>query len=66
MDLLQVGGSIIAGLSDRSAVLVPTADYSLSENANVTIFGNIYVGEAGSSFSSEAGSGGIVRLRVYF
>ena len=65
-DLLQVGGSVIACLNDASVVAVPTVIYSMFENLDLTLFGNIYVGEEGSNYSSELGSGGILRIRVYF
>ena len=65
-DLLQAGGSLIACLNDGSVVVVPTVIYSMFENLDLTLFGNIYMGEEGTNYSSELGSGGIVRMRLYF
>ncbi len=65
-DLLSVGGSVAASLSDGSLVMVPTVEYSLSDDVMLTFFGSAYFGETGSMYSKYLGSGGLVRVRAYF
>jgi len=65
-DLMLVGGSVLASLSDRSVALVPTVEWSLFENVDLTCILNLYVGRDGSAYSSKLGNGGFIRCRVYF
>ncbi len=65
-DLLSVGSSFIVSISDKSAAIVPTIEYSLFENIDLTLIANFYTGEEGTAFSSSLGNGGFVRARVYF
>ncbi|KPJ49749.1 hypothetical protein AMJ40_04885 [candidate division TA06 bacterium DG_26] len=65
-DLLVVGGSVLASVSDRSAVLVPTVEYSLFENVDLVFMLNLYVGDDGKAYGSQMGNGGFIRCRVYF
>lgn len=65
-DLLTIGASTIVSATDGSAAFVPTVDYSLFENIDLTFMGNVYVGEEGKTFSSSLGNGGFLRAQVYF
>ncbi len=65
-DLLTIGASTIVSATDGSAAFVPTVDYSLFENIDLTLMGNVYVGEEGKTFSSSLGNGGFLRAQVYF
>jgi hypothetical protein len=65
-DLLSVGSSFIMSVSDRSAAIVPTIDYSLFENVDLMFITNFYTGEEGTAFSSSLGNGGFLRACVYF
>ncbi len=65
-DLLTVGGSVICCLNDGSFALVPQLIYNFEENIDITLFGNFYIGSEGKSFSSDLGSGGLLRFRYYF
>jgi hypothetical protein len=65
-DLLNVGGSIIGSLNDGSLALVPTLEYNIDTNLDLTFFGNFYLGDEGTAFSSSLGQGGLLRLRYYF
>ncbi len=65
-DLLTVSGSVITSLNDGSVVLIPTAEYNFSDNLDMTLMGNIYIGSEGKAYSDKLGSGGMVRLRLYF
>jgi hypothetical protein len=65
-DLLSVGGSILTSLSDGSVALVPTLEYNMDTNLDLTFFGNFYLGAEGTAFSSGLGQGFLLRLRYYF
>ncbi len=65
-DLLTVRGTVITSLNDRSMVLVPAADYNFSDNLDFTLMGNIYVGSEGKAYSAKLGSGGLIRVRLFF
>lgn len=65
-DLLSIGLSTIYGLSDNSFALVPTLNYSLSDNVEIFAYLNLNFGSEGKVFSREMGNGGLIRVRVYF
>jgi len=65
-DFLSLGLQTIHSLSDRSFALVPTLNYSLSENVDVMAYVNVNVGKKGQLFSKIIGDGGLLRARVYF
>jgi len=65
-DLLSVGISTIYSISDNSFALVPTLNYSLSDNVEVFAYLNINFGKEGKVFAKNMGSGGVIRARVYF
>ncbi len=65
-DLLSVGISTIYSISDNSFALVPTLNYSLSDNVEVFAYLNINFGREGKVFGKNMGNGGIIRARVYF
>ncbi len=65
-DLIMIGSSLIFSVSDQSVALVPTVNYSLFENVDLTVMLNLYVGEQGKVFSSALGNGGFIRAQVYF
>ncbi|MFC1852719.1 hypothetical protein ACFL27_21170, partial [candidate division CSSED10-310 bacterium] len=65
-DLLTVGTSVITSLDDQSLVLVPTINYNLDDNCDLSIFGNFYAGQEGKTYSPLLGQGGLIRLRYYF
>jgi hypothetical protein len=65
-DMLTVGGSAILSVSDMSAAIIPMLQYSLFHNIELTLMGNIYVGEEGTAYSSSLGNGGFIRASVYF
>ncbi|MBA7698722.1 hypothetical protein ES703_107404 [subsurface metagenome] len=65
-DLINIGGSIIVCVSDKSVAFVPTINYSLFENVDLMLIGNFYVGDEGKTFSSSLGNGGFFRATVYF
>lgn len=56
---------VILNLNDKSGVVFPWLDYSLSDNAEVTFVGYLPFGEKESEFG-EFGAGGFARIRVYF
>ncbi len=64
--LMSFGCSIIASISDGSVALVPTVEYSIFENVDLTLMANLYIGEEGKVYSSTMGNGCILRGRVYF
>ena len=65
-DLLSIGSMTIFCISDASIALVPMLTYSMFQDVELTVYGNIYVGKEGRHYASNLGSGGLARLRVYF
>ncbi len=65
-DLLTGSLSSIVCLSDGSAALVPTFIYSFSDNVEITAYLSYNLGEAGTLYDSNQGSGGMLRARIYF
>jgi hypothetical protein len=65
-DVLALGGSCIICVSDGSAALVPTAEYSLYENVDLTLMLNFFIGSEGRAYSSKLGNGGFLRANIYF
>ena len=65
-DLLKIGGSALISLSDGSIAFIPTVLYSLHENLELTLIGNINVGKEGKAYGSNQGHSLLLRSRVYF
>ena len=65
-DLITVGLSAIYSVSDGSAALVPMLLYSMFEDVELTVFGNIYTDDTGRAYAQNMGNGGLARLRIYF
>jgi len=65
-DMLIVGSSFVLSVSDKSAAIIPIVQYSLFQNIELTLVGNIYVGEQGTAYSNSLGNGGFLRASIYF
>lgn len=65
-DLINLGISSIYCISDSSVALVPTLNYSLSENVDIMAYLNFNIGKEGKAYSHTMGRGGMIRVRVYF
>jgi hypothetical protein len=65
-DLVTIGMSTVACLNDGSAVFVPMLLYSLFEDVELSLWGNVYFGEEGKAYAGSLGNGALARLRVYF
>lgn len=65
-DLINLGGSTIFSINDESMALIPSLEYSLSDNLTLTFLGNIFLGKSGKMYSGDLGDGGLIRLRAYF
>ncbi len=65
-DLLNASLSTLWSLSDGSFVLIPTVEYSFSDNVVIRAYLNINFGKEGTNYAKNLGSGGMVRARVYF
>jgi hypothetical protein len=65
-DLITLGSSFIYSISDNSLAIVPTLNYSFSENMDIMAYLNTNTGKEGTAFSRNSGDGGIVRARIYF
>ena len=65
-DLITLGSSFIYSISDNSMAIVPTLNYSFSENMDIMAYLNTNTGKDGTVFSRKSGDGGIIRARVYF
>jgi len=64
-DLMTGSNYTIVSLTDGSAVVYPYFEYSLSDNAVLTLIGYVTLGKADSEFGA-FGSGLILRGRLYF
>jgi len=65
-DFISGGLSSLISLTDGSFALIPTLNVSISSNSELTAYFNINFGEEGKGFGKNTGSGGMIRLRVYF
>jgi hypothetical protein len=65
-DLMSVGISTIYSISDNSFALVPTLNYSFSDNVEIFAYLNFNFGKEGKVFARNMGNGGMIRARVYF
>jgi hypothetical protein len=65
-DLINLGISSIYSISDNSMALIPTLNYSLSENVDIFAYINLNIGKEGKSYAKTLGRGGMIRVRVYF
>lgn len=65
-DFITAGSSLIASAGDGSVAFVPMVLYSVFQDVDLTVFGNIYLGREGRAYNSKMGNGGLARLRVYF
>jgi hypothetical protein len=63
---LNVGLSTLYSISDKSAALVPTFKYSLSDNVDLMAYFSFNFGREGKLYSKLLGNSGIVRARIYF
>ena len=65
-DFINIGASCAANLSDGSFVLVPTLFYNFSDNVDIIAYLNVNFGKEGTNFAKDLGSGGMIRVRLYF
>ncbi len=65
-DLVTIGAMVIQSISDGSAAIVPMLTWSMFEDAELLTYLNINTGTDGQAYATQSGSGGILRLRVYF
>jgi hypothetical protein len=65
-DLLKIGGSAVVSLSDGSIAFAPIALYSIYENVELTLIGNVNVGKEGKAYGKNQGHSFLLRIRVYF
>ncbi len=65
-DVMKIGFSSIYVLSDNSAAVIPMLAWSVAENAELTVYGNVYFGAKEAAFHSGLGSGCMIRGRFYF
>ena len=65
-DYINFGLTGIHCLSDNSLSLVPTLEYSFTQNTQITMYLNTNFGRLGTMYARDSGSGGMIRARVYF
>jgi hypothetical protein len=65
-DLVNLGLQSVYSISDNSLALVPTLNYSLSENIDILAYLNFNLGSEGKVFAKSMGNGGMIRARIYF
>ncbi len=64
-DLITFQVYSIANLQDGSWVVIPWISWDAATNLEISMAGNMFIGENGSEYG-EYPSGGFVRIRVYF
>ena len=65
-DFIDLGSSGIYSISDNTFVLVPTLNYSFSENLDIMAYLNFNFGQDGTAFSKGTGNRGVIRAWVFF
>jgi hypothetical protein len=65
-DFVQIGLSGIMSLSDNSLALIPTLNWSLSDNVVLLTYLNLYFGDEGTTYSRDLGNGILIRMTAYF
>ena len=65
-DLITLGSSFIYSISDNSLAIVPTLNYSFSENMDIMVYLNTNTGKEGTVYARKSGDGGIIRGRIFF
>ena len=65
-DFIELGMMSIISISDGSVALVPTFNWSFSENLDIMAYVNVNFGKDGTAFSKMTGSGALIRARIYF
>ena len=65
-DLINLGLSTIFCITDGSFILVPTFEYSLSDNIDIFAYLNLNTGKEARLYDKSLGRGGMIRARLYF
>jgi len=65
-DLLNVGGGLAYAISDNSLMIIPTIEYSISNEITLSFIGSIFTGKEGTMYTNELLDGCLFRLRAYF
>lgn len=65
-DFIEAGLMNITSISDGSFALVPTLNWSFSEDLDITAYANVNIGQSGTAYAQDSGSGGLIRARIYF
>ncbi len=65
-DLIFLGFSGIYCISDNSYALVPMLSSSVTNNVELLVYLNFYLGKEGTFYASNLGNGGMIRARIYF
>ncbi len=65
-ELLTIGNSSIACVSDGSIVFIPYLEYNFEQNIDITFFGSLFAGSEGKAYAQNLGNGGILRMRYYY
>jgi len=65
-DLIYLGMSGIYCITDNSLALVPMLTSSITNNVELILYLNFYLGKEGTFYASNLGNGGMIRARIYF
>ena len=65
-DFIELGASCIYSISDKSAAVIPTLNWSFSDNLDIMAYVNFNAGREGALYSKISGQGGLIRARYYF
>lgn len=65
-DLVTVGGMVIQSISDGSASIAPMLTWSVFQDVELLSYINVNTGQEGQAYAAKLGTGGVIRLRIYF
>lgn len=65
-DLIYLGMSGIYCITDNSLAFVPMLSSSITNNVELMLYLNFYLGKEGTFYASNLGNGGMIRARAYF
>lgn len=65
-DFVNLGLSSIYSITDKSVAIIPSLNYSFSQNMEIMAYLNFNFGKDGTAYSKLQGHGGLLRARVYF
>jgi len=65
-ELVTISNAVIVSLNDQSTLVIPSLDYNIFENAELSFFGSFTTGATGTVYGQNFGDSFLARLRIYF